>query len=89
MHYLWRHNFIPESTYLGIVQFGTETFHSHSNVTFQVHDFDMSVTRNLTQVLPKADPNLGTRCARSGMELVLGTALVLLVSGVAEGIGSW
>jgi hypothetical protein len=71
------------------VQFGTETFHSHSNVTLQVHDFDMAVTRNLTQVLPKEDPNVGPRCMGPGMELLLGSALGMMLCGVAEVVGLW
>jgi hypothetical protein len=49
----------------------------------------MSVKRNLTQVLPKADPNLGTRCMGAGMELLLGGALGMIVCGFAEGMGLW
>ncbi|KAF8859736.1 concanavalin A-like lectin/glucanase [Acephala macrosclerotiorum] len=43
LHYLWWHNKISESNYLGIVQFGTETFHSSSNVTFSAQDFNLTV----------------------------------------------
>jgi len=44
IHYLWRHKYISESTYLGIVQFGTETFYATSNVTFSTWNFNMSLT---------------------------------------------
>ncbi|KAE8444317.1 hypothetical protein EG329_000627 [Mollisiaceae sp. DMI_Dod_QoI] len=37
------HKMISESNYLGIVQFGTETFHSSSNVTFSAQDFNLSI----------------------------------------------
>jgi len=34
---------MDESVYLGIVQFGSEGFHSESNVTFSVRDYDLNV----------------------------------------------
>ncbi|KAG4415011.1 hypothetical protein IFR04_011832 [Cadophora malorum] len=43
VHYLWRHKLIDESLYLGIVQFGSETFHASSNVVFSAHDYNLSV----------------------------------------------
>ncbi|KUJ13835.1 concanavalin A-like lectin/glucanase [Mollisia scopiformis] len=43
LHYLWQHKLISESNYLGVVQFGTETFHASSNVTFSAQDFNISV----------------------------------------------
>jgi hypothetical protein len=71
------------------IQFGTEAFHSHSNVTFQVRDFDVAVARNLTQVLPKEDPNVGTKCAGPGMGLLLGSTFGMMLHGVADGMGLW
>jgi hypothetical protein len=49
----------------------------------------MSVTRNLTQVLPKADPNLGTRRMGPRTELLLGTVLGMMVCGIVEGMRVW
>lgn len=43
LHYLWREKYISESNYLGVVQFGSETFHATSNVTFSVRNFNMSI----------------------------------------------
>jgi len=43
--YLTEHNFLPNTTYLGIVQFGTETFHATSNVTFSATDFNMKIVQ--------------------------------------------
>lgn len=43
LHFLWRHDYISESNYLGTVQFGTETFHSTSNVTFSARDYRLNV----------------------------------------------
>jgi len=53
LHYLWRHSYIHEANYLGIVQFGMETFHATSNVTFSATDFDISIY----QGDPAPDPN--------------------------------
>jgi xyloglucan-specific endo-beta-1,4-glucanase len=44
-NYLTQHDLLPNTTYLGIVQFGTETFHSTSNVTFSASDFSMKVVQ--------------------------------------------
>jgi hypothetical protein len=71
------------------VQFGTETFHSHSNVTFQVRDFDMAVARNLTQALPKEDPNVGARFTGLGMASLLGSMLGMMLCGAVESMGLW
>jgi xyloglucan-specific endo-beta-1,4-glucanase len=43
LHYLWRHSYISKSTYLGIVQFGSEAFHATSNVTFMATDFSIGI----------------------------------------------
>jgi hypothetical protein len=49
----------------------------------------MAVTRNLTQVLPTEDPNVGPRCMGPGMGLLLGSALGMMLCGVAEVVGLW
>jgi hypothetical protein len=49
----------------------------------------MSITRNLTQVLPTVDPNLGAKCIGPGVELLLGTTLGIMMCGVVEGMGLW
>lgn len=63
MHYLWQHKMISESNFLGIVQFGTETFHSSSNVTFSAQDFNLNVSSGKPLVDSKAAggalPSLG------------------------------
>ncbi|KAH9207041.1 concanavalin A-like lectin/glucanase domain-containing protein [Leptodontidium sp. 2 PMI_412] len=43
LHYLWRHKLIDDTNYLGIVQFGTETFHATSNVEFSAYDYNLSI----------------------------------------------
>jgi len=43
IHYLWRHGMISENVYLGSLQFGTETFHAGSNVTFSAQDTVLTV----------------------------------------------
>lgn len=43
LHYLWQSKKISEANFLGIVQFGTETFHSSENVTFSTNNFNLSL----------------------------------------------
>ncbi|PVH71425.1 glycoside hydrolase family 12 protein [Cadophora sp. DSE1049] len=43
LHYLWRHKLIDDANYLGIVQFGTETFHASSDVVFSAYDYNLSI----------------------------------------------
>lgn len=44
---------IPYATYLGLVEFGTETFFASDNVTFTARDFAMSL--NTTPDTPTLD----------------------------------
>lgn len=46
--YLWGEGFIPESSYLLNLNFGSEAFHSNTNVTFSAQTFAMSITKNTT-----------------------------------------
>lgn len=57
LHYLWRHKYIDESNFLGTVQFGTETFHSTSNVTFSTQNFNLSVHSGKPQVASSGNLN--------------------------------
>ena len=43
IEYLWRHGLIRANNYLGILQFGTETLHATSNVTFTASKVDMDI----------------------------------------------
>lgn len=47
LDYLTSHNLLPETTYLGSVQFGTEAFHATSNVTFSASNFNLDVTKGI------------------------------------------
>jgi xyloglucan-specific endo-beta-1,4-glucanase len=47
LDYLTNHNLLPETTYLGSVQFGTEAFHATSNVTFLASNFNLDVTKGI------------------------------------------
>jgi xyloglucan-specific endo-beta-1,4-glucanase len=49
--YLTKNNLIPSTTYLGIVQFGTETFHATSNVTFSASNFNMKIVQGAKKSL--------------------------------------
>lgn len=46
---LWRSGLISPSSYIGVVEFGSEAFHSPENVTFAASDFDI---RLLTGTAP-------------------------------------
>ncbi|KAH7382006.1 concanavalin A-like lectin/glucanase domain-containing protein [Cadophora sp. MPI-SDFR-AT-0126] len=54
LHYLWRHKLIDDANYLGIVQFGTETFHSTSDVVFSAHNYNLSIAAGMPS--PNASP---------------------------------
>lgn len=41
---LWRNKLIPGDAFLGLVEFGTEAFHSDKNITFTVSHFSMNLT---------------------------------------------
>lgn len=89
LHYLWRNDYLDDTDYLGTVQFGTETFHSVSNVTFSARNFSMSVEPGKPKETPttpdepsESKPSIGTLGAShnliSGvMPLILGAFLFL------------
>lgn len=73
---------------MGVVQFGSEAFHSVSDVTFEVTGFAVGVQRNLQQTLPQVDPDdpdpgeggsMGRRESKCWWVLVwvVGTAIVV------------
>ncbi|OCK77131.1 glycoside hydrolase family 12 protein [Lepidopterella palustris CBS 459.81] len=51
---LWRNSLVPQNAFLGLVEFGSEAFHSDKNVTFSISNFGMNLTSdtapNLTVV---------------------------------------
>lgn len=53
---LWRNKLIPGDAFLGLVEFGTEAFHSDKNITFTVSHFGMNLTSGTA-------PNLATTTA--------------------------
>jgi xyloglucan-specific endo-beta-1,4-glucanase len=59
-NYLVDHNLMPTSTYLGTVQFGTETFHATSNVTFSASNFGLDIEKGIktSNALGGVVPNL-------------------------------
>lgn len=72
LHYLTGNNMISNSSYLGIVQFGTETFHAESNVTFTAQNFAMSINSAKAKKSAASGPILPS----------LSVALLLACSGV-------
>jgi xyloglucan-specific endo-beta-1,4-glucanase len=59
-NYLVDHNLLPTSAYLGSVQFGTETFHATSNVTFTASNFALDLEKGIktSNALGGVVPNL-------------------------------
>lgn len=43
LQYLWRNQLVSADARLGLVQFGSEAYHSGNNVTFSAADFNMDV----------------------------------------------
>ncbi|KAK0711976.1 concanavalin A-like lectin/glucanase domain-containing protein [Lasiosphaeris hirsuta] len=43
LQYLWRNGLISPASYIGVVEFGTEAFHSLENVTFSASNFHMDL----------------------------------------------
>jgi xyloglucan-specific endo-beta-1,4-glucanase len=40
---LWKNNLVPSNASLGLIEFGSEAFHSDQNVTFAVSEFGMDL----------------------------------------------
>lgn len=80
---LVRRNWIPGDSYLGLVEFGTETYYSNSNVTFSAKDFTM--TLNTTSEVPTLDipepevPSAGARVSVGFMHRTCILAMSCLV----------
>lgn len=43
LQYLWRKDLVSSDARLGLVEFGSEAYHSASNVTFSAGDFSMGI----------------------------------------------
>lgn len=43
LQYLWRNDLLPADAQLGLVEFGSEAYHSGNNVTFSASSFSMGV----------------------------------------------
>lgn len=43
LQYLWRNGLVDPSSKVGLVEFGSEAFHSRGNVTFSASGFDMEL----------------------------------------------
>ncbi|KAH7333128.1 concanavalin A-like lectin/glucanase domain-containing protein [Rhexocercosporidium sp. MPI-PUGE-AT-0058] len=74
LHYLWRHKLIDDSNYLGVVQFGTETFHASSNVVFSAHDYNLSIAAGK----PSEEKSASTTIVPNLTLIIVFSALVLL-----------
>jgi hypothetical protein len=66
-----------ESNYLGIVQFGTETFHATSNVTFSAKNFNFNITKGD----PKPVPGSGSGSKSGGDARATPNMLSILLLG--------
>lgn len=64
LQYLWRNELVSADARLGLVEFGSETYHSGSNVTFSARDFAMTVWKGEP---PSFELNaIGDKCAKPG-----------------------
>ncbi|KEF58945.1 uncharacterized protein A1O9_03788 [Exophiala aquamarina CBS 119918] len=55
VHYLWQFNFMPQNIYLGTIQFGTETFHATSEVSFSAGNYSLSISHDENLQVPKLE----------------------------------
>lgn len=62
LQYLWRNKLVSADVRLGLVEFGSETYHSAGNVTFSARDLSMSLRKGNP---PEFDLNpIGKGCAK-------------------------
>lgn len=62
LQYLWRNELVSADARLGLVEFGSEAYHSENNVTFSAGDFSMQIWKGEP---PSFDPNpVGEDCAK-------------------------
>ncbi|KAL9130970.1 MAG: hypothetical protein Q9217_000959 [Psora testacea] len=86
LQYLYQNNLIPASTYLGVLQVGTETYHAHDKVLFEIEGLNMTVSGE-NQPAGAATPtgteghkgNQSGAGARIGLESLGSTALTVVV----------
>lgn len=45
LQYLWRNQLVSADARLGLIEFGSEAYHSGNNVTFSAENFNMDVWR--------------------------------------------
>jgi hypothetical protein len=43
LEYIWRNGLVPKTSYVGLIEFGSETWHSPEVVTFAARDFRMLI----------------------------------------------
>lgn len=92
--YLWEKEGIPGDVYLGVVQFGTETFYSQTQMNFSMSSFEARIERTIpdaagtgqpTATLPVATVVSGGSTIRAdGFEL--GLLCLTLVAVLASGM---
>jgi xyloglucan-specific endo-beta-1,4-glucanase len=76
VHYLWRHNLVLATNYIGVVQFGTEQKFATSNVTFVVDSFAMDASKGT----PKEGAGASLTCY--GWDLMLALFLAAVAVNV-------
>jgi len=76
LHYLWEANMLPDSVYLGSLQFGSETFYSGGlNVTFEASGYEFEVLKAGTRQLSPLQISAGSNTV--GLEGVWLTSGIL------------
>lgn len=75
--YMVKAGIINSTEYLGIVEFGTETFHSSANVSFSVTDYNLSISS--TSNTPVSTPFSSTP-SKNAAAVYIPNAIFLLAS---------
>ncbi|KAK3939333.1 concanavalin A-like lectin/glucanase domain-containing protein [Diplogelasinospora grovesii] len=78
LQYLWRNGLVPSNSSLGLVEFGSEAYHSESNVTFSATSFDAELVTGAAPNLTIA--SLPTACSDAGSARRQGSWLLSRVS---------
>lgn len=71
--YLWENEGVPGDVYLGVVQFGTETFYSKNQMNFSVSSYEARIERTIPDSAGTGVPTatLPVGSAISGASMVL------------------
>lgn len=78
LQYLWRHNLVSATAYVGTVAFGSESFHSTNPITFSAQNLSLTITGGEAPNL-SFDSSPDTSCKSWSDRNMPGSLLVLVV----------